>query len=234
MRQKHSQSPNLGRQKEETRVRRILRRLAKAYPRAQCALQHENPLQLLVATILSAQCTDARVNQVTPALFRRFPDAEAFATADPRELEQMIQSTGFFRNKARNIIRCCREIVARHGGKVPADLDSLVQLPGVGRKTANVVLGDCFGIPGVVVDTHVKRLSRRLGLTSATQPERIERELMQRVPREEWTALGHRLIYHGRLVCRARNPNCVGCVLADLCPRVGVPVTRSKTSKGTD
>lgn len=222
MRQKRSKSPDLQRQNEQSRVRRILRRLAQAYPQARCALRHENPLQLLVATILSAQCTDARVNLVTPALFRRYPDAKAFATADPRELESMIQSTGFFRNKARNIIGCCQEIVERHGGQVPADLDALVQLPGVGRKTANVVLGDCYGIPGVVVDTHVKRLSRRLGLTSAIQPERIERELMQLVPRAEWTALGHRLIYHGRLVCTARNPKCSGCVLADLCPRIGV------------
>jgi endonuclease-3 len=234
MHQNHSHALNLRRQREQARVRKILRRLAKSYPQASCALQYENPLQLLVATILSAQCTDARVNQVTPALFRRYPDAYAFATADSRELERLIQSTGFFRNKARNIIGCCRELVERHGGQVPADMDALVQLPGVGRKTANVVLGDCFGIPGVVVDTHVKRLSRRLGLTSAMQPERIEQDLMQLVPRSEWTALGHRLIYHGRLVCTARKPDCGGCVLADLCPRIGVDGSRSTKSKGID
>lgn len=196
----------------------ILQRLTSSYPHAACALRHTNPLQLLVATILSAQCTDARVNMVTPGLFARFPDARAFAEADPMELEELIKSTGFFRNKARNIIGCCQALVMRHGGEVPADLDALVELPGVGRKTANVVLGNAFGIPGVVVDTHVARLSERLGLTSHEDPNKIEIDLMALVPREQWTLVGHLLIEHGRQVCNARAPRCGVCVLGDLCP----------------
>jgi endonuclease-3 len=224
--------PRPNRKHKQEHARRIVAALAREYPQARCALHHANPLQLLVATILSAQCTDARVNQVTPALFRRYPDAAAFAQADPRELERLIQSTGFFRSKAKNIIGCCRGLVEKHNGQVPADLEALVALPGVGRKTANVVLGDCFGIPGVVVDTHVKRLSRRLGLTRALQPEKIEQELMQLVPAAEWTQLGHRLIHHGRAVCVARKPKCGACVLASLCPQVGVSQPASSQSKG--
>jgi endonuclease-3 len=204
------------------RAGRIVRSLARLYPDAACGLRHADPLQLLVATILSAQCTDARVNQVTPALFARYPDARAFAAADPPELEKLIQSTGFFRNKARNIIGCCRALVQRHGGSVPATMEELVPLPGVGRKTANVVLGDAFGTPGITVDTHVGRLSRRLGLTAETDPVKVERDLMRLVPRKEWTPFSHRLIFHGRQVCHARRPDCAGCGLADLCPKIGV------------
>jgi len=200
------------------RGREIVARLERAYPDAHCALHHRDALQLLIATILSAQCTDARVNMVTPALFAKYPDAEAFAEADRTELEEMIRSTGFYHNKAKNIIGCCQELVMRHGGKVPQDLDSLVALPGVGRKTANVVLGNAFGIPGVVVDTHVSRLSQRLDLTSNDDPNKIEIDLMEIVPRDKWTLLAHLLIEHGRRVCMARSPRCAGCVLSELCP----------------
>jgi len=196
----------------------ILVRLQKLYPDARCSLDYADPLQLLVATILSAQCTDARVNQVTPALFRRYPAARDFAAADPGALEDAIRSTGFYRNKARSLIACCRQLVAHHDGRVPADLDSLVQLPGIGRKTANVVLGNAFGIPGVVVDTHVARLARLLALTVQTDPNKIERDLMEVVPRGEWTQLAHLFIVHGRRVCVARRPRCAECVLNDLCP----------------
>jgi endonuclease-3 len=207
---------------------RILRGLAKLYPDAHCALHHDNPLQLLLATILSAQCTDARVNLVTPALFACYPDAAAFAAADPAELEKAIQSTGFFRNKARNIIACCKELVARHGGQVPGTMAELVPLPGVGRKTANVILGNAFGVPGITVDTHVGRLARRLGLTQETDPEKVERDLMQILPAREWTMFSHRMIFHGRQVCHARKPHCAGCTLARVCPRVGVEVPVAK------
>jgi endonuclease-3 len=205
-----------------TRARRIVRLLAQLYPDARCSLDYNNPLQLLVATILSAQCTDVRVNLVTPALFARYPDVDAFAHADPAELETAIQSTGFFRNKARSIIGCCKKLAAEHGGRMPSTLQELVQLPGIGRKTANVVLGSAFGIPGITVDTHVGRLSRRLGLTAHTDPEKVERDLMGLIPRKEWTALSHRMIYHGRQVCFARKPNCTACALAAVCPKIGV------------
>jgi endonuclease-3 len=204
------------------RARRLLRQLARLYPDARCALDYEDPLQLLVATILSAQCTDVRVNRVTPALFARYRDARAFADAEPGELEAAIQSTGFFRNKARNIIACCRQLLERHGGRVPATMAELNPLPGVGRKTANVVLGNAFGVPGIPVDTHVGRLSRRLGLTTETDPVKVERDLMRLLPEREWTMFSHRLIYHGRRVCHARTPDCGGCALAKLCPKVGV------------
>ena len=205
------------------RARRIHRALARLYPDAHCALHHETPLQLLVATILSAQCTDARVNLVTPALFARYRDAAAFAAADRRELEGLIQSTGFYRNKAHNIIECCKRLVAEHGGVVPSTLEELVRLPGVGRKTANVLLGECFATPGITVDTHVGRLSRRLGLTTHEDPEKVERDLMGLVPRKHWTPFSHRTIFHGRRVCHARQPDCGACALVKLCPRVGVP-----------
>ncbi len=207
---------------DAARARKILRLLAKLYPDAHCALHFVNPLQLLIATILSAQCTDKRVNLVTPALFRKYPDTAAFATADPRELEQAIASTGFFRNKARNIIACCRQIMEQHDGQVPRTLDELVQLPGVGRKTANVILGNAFGVPGITVDTHVGRLSRRLGLTAHTDPAKVEQDLMRLIPKKEWTMFSHRVIFHGRQVCFARKPNCAGCGLATVCPRIGV------------
>src|SRR5438309_3373109 len=168
----------------KNRAGRILARLAKLYPDAHCALHHDNPLQLLIATILSAQCTDVRVNMVTPALFARYSDAEAFAKAEQGELETAIQSTGFFRNKAKNIIACCKVLVEKHGGEVPRTMEELVHLPGVGRKTANVVLGNAFDIPGITVDTHVQRLSRRLGLTRQTDPPKIEQDLMQVIPKK--------------------------------------------------
>jgi endonuclease-3 len=204
------------------RAGQIVRLLAKQYPDAHCALHHENPLQLLIATILSAQCTDVRVNLVTPALFARYPNAEAFATAESRELETYIQSTGFFRNKAKSIIGCCKQIVAQHGGQVPDTLEELVPLPGIGRKTANVVLGNAFGVPGITVDTHVARLSQRMGLTTQVDPEKIERDLMGLVPKKEWVMFSHRMIFHGRQVCAARKPNCQACILHTICPKIGV------------
>lgn len=204
------------------RARRIVRLLARIYPDAHCALHHENPLQLLVATILSAQCTDRRVNLVTPPLFRRYPGVEAFAAARPRELEQAIASTGFFRNKARNIIACCQAIRDQHGGQVPGTLEQLVKLPGVGRKTANVILGNAFAVPGITVDTHVGRLSRRLGLSVHTDPAKVEQDLMRLIPKKEWTMFSHRMIFHGRQVCHARKPACDACGLAGVCPKIGV------------
>lgn len=201
------------------RTGEILARLEAAYPAARCALDHGSPLELLVATILSAQCTDARVNQVTPALFRRYPDARAYAEAALPELEAMIQSTGFFRNKAKALQGLGRALLERHDGKVPRTMAELTALPGVGRKTANVVLGNAFGLEeGVVVDTHVARLSGRLGLTRETDPVKIERDLVALVPRPAWTLWSHLLIFHGRQVCKAPRPRCGDCVLADLCP----------------
>jgi endonuclease-3 len=205
-----------------TRAKKIVRLLAKEYPDAECALHHQNPLQLLIATILSAQCTDARVNMVTPALFARFPDAKAFATANPAELEKAIQSTGFFRNKTRNIIACCKQIVEEHGGEIPRTMEELVHLPGVGRKTANVILGNAFDVPGITVDTHVLRLSWRLGLTKETAAEKVEQDLMKLIPAKNWTMFSHHMIFHGRRICHARKPQCSQCVLAKVCPRIGV------------
>jgi endonuclease-3 len=197
--------------------------LAAAYPDATCELDFSNPYELLVATILSAQCTDARVNKVTPALFRRFPDATVLASAEQSELEELIRSTGFFRNKARSLLGMARTVVERDGGEIPASMARLTELPGVGRKTANVVLGTAFGMStGVVVDTHVSRLARRLGLSSEEDPEKIERDLMEAFPPASWVPLGHRLILHGRRVCHARTPACDACPLAPFCPRTGV------------
>jgi endonuclease-3 len=215
-------------------ARRVVRELARLYPEVKSALDFRDPLQLLVATILSAQCTDARVNRVTPALFARYPDAAAFATARPRELQKLIHSTGFYRNKARNIIGCCRALVDHHDGRVPDSLDELVPLPGVGRKTANVVLGNAFGVPGIPVDTHVGRLSRRLGLTTHTDPVKVERDLMAVLPRKEWVVFSHRMMRHGRLVCHARRPKCDQCTLARFCPRVGVPDLPVKSPPAQD
>lgn len=203
-------------------VRRLLRDLAKLYPDAKCALHHDGPLQLLVATILSAQCTDERVNIVTPVLFERYPTAQDFADADLPELESMIQSTGFFRNKAKSIKNCAQKIVEEFGGDVPDQLEQLVTLPGVGRKTANVVLGSCFDVPGITVDTHVGRLSRRLALTVEEDPVKVEHDLMKLIPKKEWTNFSHRMIFHGRQICFARKPNCEGCLIAGYCPKVGV------------
>jgi len=205
------------------------------YPQASTALKHENPLQLLVATILSAQCTDARVNMVTPALFARYQTVSDFAACDIEELQALIKSTGFYKNKAKNIRACCTAILERFGGEVPNRLGDLVSLPGVGRKTANVVLGDAFDTPGITVDTHVGRLSRRLGLTRHTDPVKVELALMELIPRQEWTAFSHRLILHGRSVCFARKPRCEICPLAGLCPKIGVKkkAIHHKGTKGT-
>jgi endonuclease-3 len=200
--------------------------LASAYPDAGCELEFRMPYELLVATILSAQCTDARVNQVTPALFARFPDARALARADRAELEDLVRSTGFFRNKASSLLGMARAVVERHGGEIPSTMDALTALPGVGRKTANVVLGTAFGLAtGVVVDTHVGRLASRLGLSRHDEPERIEADLMRLFPASSWVDLGHRLIIHGRRVCHARKPGCGRCPLEGICPKLGVERT---------
>lgn len=196
--------------------------LDQCYPEARCALRHESPLQLLVATILSAQCTDARVNLITPALFTRFPDAATLATASLTELEILIHSTGFYRSKARNLIGCATALVTQHGGAVPATLPALTALPGVGRKTANVVLGNAFGIPGLAVDTHVRRLAGRLDWSRQSAPEKIEGELCALLPQTWWTQASHLLIHHGRAVCRAQTPQCSRCPLLSRCPRRGV------------
>jgi endonuclease-3 len=193
------------------------------YPDVECALVHNTPFELLIATILSAQCTDERVNIVTKDLFAKYLTPAALAAVPIKQLEKLIQSTGFFRNKAKNIHECCVQLVREHDGQVPADLDKLVALPGVGRKTANVVLGTAFGIAsGVVVDTHVTRLSQRLGLTRQTDAVKIERELIEILPEQEWIDFSHRLIWHGRRVCKARKPLCQQCVLKEICPKVGV------------
>jgi endonuclease-3 len=205
------------------RVDALLEALRRTYPDAHCELNYSNPLELLVATILSAQCTDRRVNQVTAELFRRYRTAADYANAPPGELEEAIKSTGFYRNKARSLRACCRELVERHGGEVPRSLEALTQLPGVGRKTANVVLGNAFGLnAGIVVDTHVARLARRLDLTRQRDPLKIEQDLLRLVPRELWTLFSHWLIWHGRRRCFARKPDCAGCEIARLCPRRGV------------
>jgi endonuclease-3 len=205
------------------RAAEYLRRLQRAYPDARCSLDHRNAFELLVATILSAQCTDARVNMVTPALFARFPDARAMADADTEELERMIKSTGFFRSKAKSLRGMARALVERNDGQVPSTMEELTRLPGVGRKTANVILGNAFGRnEGIVVDTHVTRLSQRLGLTRETDPVRIEQALLPLFPREQWTLLAHLLIDHGRAICEARVPRCGECFLADLCPSARV------------
>jgi len=197
----------------------IFKRLTREYPDAHCELDHTNAYQLLVATILSAQCTDKRVNLVTPALFERYPDAEALAMADPREVEELVKPTGFFRNKTKSLLGMAGGLLDRFGGAVPDRMEELVTLPGVGRKTANVILGTAFNKPaGVVVDTHVGRLSRRLGLTRLSDPVKVERVLMKLFPQKNWTLLSHLLIFHGRRVCLARRPRCAECVLNDLCP----------------
>ena len=203
----------------KARARAINKRLAKRYPDAKCSLDFTNPFELLIATILSAQSTDARVNIVTKALFRKYPDAKAFASASQVEMEKDVKQTGFFRNKAKALIACSRAIVERHGGEVPRTMDELTALPGVGRKTANVVLSNAFETPvGIVVDTHVTRVSGRLGLTSNSDAEKIEQDLVSLLPRSEWTPFGHRIIYHGRETCIARKPDCPACVVNDLCP----------------
>ena len=210
--------------RESARARRqrtgeILARLRREYPDAHTALDHRNAYEMLVATILSAQCTDKRVNEVTPALFRRFPTPRELAGASLAELEELVRTTGFYHNKARALLGLGQALMTEHGGKVPASMEELRRLPGVGRKTANVVLGNAFGQNvGVVVDTHVQRLSRRLGLTAETDPEKIERDLMGLVPQSDWTLWSNLLIAHGRKICQARRPLCASCVVADLCP----------------
>ncbi len=206
---------------------KIAQRLAAAYPEARCSLDFRSPVELLVATILSAQCTDVRVNQVTKTLFRKYPTAADYAKTDQEQLERDIQSTGFFRNKAKSIRECCRTLLEKYDDKVPKDMESLVQLPGVGRKTANVVLGTAYGIAvGVVVDTHVARISRRLGLTAEKDPAKIERDLMAQFAEKDWIVLSHELILHGRRCCTARNPKCPECPLDSLCPKIGVAEDR--------
>lgn len=209
------------------RARRVNRALAVRWPDARCELDFRSPLELLVATVLSAQTTDVRVNQVTPALFARYPDAAAYAGADLAELEELIRPTGFFRAKARSLQGLGRALVERFDGEVPPRLDDLVTLPGVGRKTANVVLGDAFGVPGITVDTHVGRLARRLGWTTEEDPVKVEQDIAALIPRPEWTLLSHRLIFHGRRTCHARRPDCATCPLTRDCPsahvRVGAP-----------
>lgn len=200
------------------RVRAILEKLDEAYPAVTCALEHQTPFQLLVATILSAQCTDTRVNQVTRTLFPKYSTPEAFAYANPRELQQDIRSTGFFRNKTKSIIGASRKIVEEFGGKVPRTMEEILTLPGVARKTANVVLGTAYGIPsGIVVDTHVQRLARRLDLSRNTDPKKIEQDLMQVIPQDKWILFSHQLIWHGRRVCQARKPRCAECNLEQIC-----------------
>jgi endonuclease-3 len=201
------------------RVRPIIQRLKKRYPEAECSLIHRNPLQLLVATILSAQCTDERVNIVTKTLFKEYRTAADFANADPRVFEEQIKSTGFYRNKTKSIISMAQSLIEYHDGKVPRTMDELVKLPGVGRKTANVVLGNAFGIDeGIVVDTHVKRISNRLGFTKHKDPNKIERDLIDLVPKKDWTLWPHLLIHHGRAICQARTPKCEMCPINQLCP----------------
>lgn len=206
-----------------------MRLLDATYPRAACSLEHQTPLQLLMATILSAQCTDARVNLVTPELFRRFPDARSLAEAREGALEDVIRSTGFFNSKAKSIRGAARAIVEKHGGDVPRTMAELHALPGVGRKTANVVLGNVWNTPdGVVVDTHVGRLARRLGWTRQTDPVKVEKDLNRLIPEDRWTWISHALILHGRARCLARSPRCEICVLEGLCPKIGVPKKKEK------
>ncbi|MGD1210404.1 MAG: endonuclease III [Candidatus Acidiferrales bacterium] len=207
-----------GRGTDPARVRAILKGLDEAYPAATCALKHENAFQLLISTILSAQCTDERVNQVTATLFKKYPNAKAFAYANPAELEQDIRPTGFFRNKTKSIMRASKRIIDEFRGEVPKTMEELLTLPGVARKTANVVLGTAFGIAsGIVVDTHVQRLAGRLDLTKNTDPKKIEQDLMQVIPQDRWILFSHQLIWHGRRVCQARKPKCIECNLERLC-----------------
>ena len=219
------------------RAAEVNRRLSESYPDARVELDFTNPFELLIATILAAQSTDVRVNIVTKSLFRKYPDAQAFANADLVEMETAVKQTGFYRNKARAVINCSKALVERHGGEVPRTIEELVELPGVGRKTANVVLGNAMGInAGVIVDTHVTRLSGRLGFTKHADPVEIERDLMKRVPRADWTRFANHLILHGRRICNARKPDCPNCVLNDICPSAqlvtaGPPSPKKSTAR---
>lgn len=212
--------------KKSEQALRLLRALEEVYPEAHCALIYQNPWQLLVATILSAQCTDKRVNLVTATLFKVLPGPVQMAAASQSQVEDLIHSTGFFRNKAKNLIRCAEQVLTLHQGEVPADLESLVALNGVGRKTANVVLGNAYQIPGMVVDTHVKRLARRFGWTKSDNPVQIEKELSRLLPAADWTQCGHTLIAHGRACCKAPTPSCSSCPIVEHCPRRGVNKSR--------
>jgi endonuclease-3 len=203
---------------KKKRIAKIMKRLHKVYPNAKCALDFSNPLQLLVATILSAQCTDKRVNLVTPALFKKYRSAGDYANASPKEFEQEIRSTGFYQSKTKSILGACKRIVENFNGKVPNRMEDLLTLPGVGRKTANVILGNAFGIPGLTVDTHMIRLNQRLGVTQKNDPVKIELDLMELVPQKEWTIYSHLIIWHGRNRCFARKPDCPHCEVCDLCP----------------
>jgi endonuclease III len=213
---------------KQTRTRQLIERLKAAHPDARCSLNYADPLELLVATVLSAQCTDARVNRVTEELFKKYRTPSDYAGAPPGGLEEDIKSTGFYRNKAKALRACCAELVAQYGGEVPSNMAALVQLPGVGRKTANVILGNAFEMAeGIVVDTHVRRLAGRLGLTKHTDPDKIEQDLLPLVPREDWIIIGHLLILHGRRICSARAPKCPVCPINDLCPSANVPSASS-------
>ncbi len=203
-------------------ARAIYRVLTKTYPDVKCELDYQTPLQLLVATVLSAQCTDKRVNQVTPALFRKYPDSSSLASSDIHVIERLIHSTGFFRAKAKNIQGLAKKIESEFGGEVPSTLPELITLPGVGRKTANVVLGHAFNTPGITVDTHFGRLSRRFGWSKETDPVKVEKEVGALIPEKEWTNLSQRMIWHGRRICHSRKPACGACPLADLCPSYGI------------
>lgn len=205
---------------KKARTEEIVRFLKKEYPKTECTLSYKDPLELLVATMLAAQCTDARVNLVTPVLFGKYPDVYALANADELELREVIRSTGFYKNKAKNIISCCKKIVSDFGGEVPGNMADLLTLSGVGRKTANLVLGDVFGIPGIVVDTHATRLSNRMGLTKNKEPHKIELDLLKLVEKDEQTDFCHRLVDHGRACCTASVPKCETCVLNSVCPKL--------------
>ncbi len=202
------------------RILKIIAIFKKVYKDADCTLDYMSPLELLIATQLAAQCTDARVNMVTPALFKRYPTVYDFAEADPDELSSLIHSTGFYRNKTKNIIACCKKLISDFGGEVPRTMDELLSLPGVGRKTANLVLGDCFGIPGIVVDTHAGRLARRMGFTKNTDPYKVELDLVKIVPPEEQANFCHCLVFHGREFCDARKPRCLDCPISEICPKI--------------
>lgn len=220
------------RQARRERASRIARNLARAYPDAWCALHYESPWQLLVATILSAQCTDEMVNRVTPGLFEEYPDPESLAQARRSRLESLIRKTGFFSQKAKALQGCARGVLEEFEGKVPEDMESLTTLPGVGRKTASVVLGTAFRQPAIFVDTHVRRVTTRLGLTRNKDPGRIEADLRELLPPKDWTMFCHRLIHHGRQVCKARTPVCDACPVGDLCPRIGVTEAKRSSKKG--
>lgn len=211
----------------QERAREIVLRLRKNYPDAECSLRFSNPFELIIATILSAQCTDERVNKVTPALFKKFPNPEKMAKADLLEIEELIRSTGFFKNKAKSLVGCAKKLVSDFNGEVPQEMEKLFSLPGVGRKTANVVLGNAFGIPGMVVDTHVTRISNLLKLAKGKDAVKLEKQLEKVIEKADWIDYSHLLIFHGRAICKARNPSCSTCFLSDLCPSREIATSRS-------